>query len=571
MAFGADIKNVVVKFAADLTKFDQAINSMQAKLENASKKMTSIGKKMTAAITIPLVGLSVLAVKEAANMQGAMDKFNVVFRGGTDEMLEWVEAYRKEFPLAKQEIIKFSADLQGLIVPMGVNRSQAAQMTKEWMHLAGALSAFHDVPMEEALNAIRSGISGQSEPLKRFGIVLSEAKIEEEALRLGLIKTGQEMSSEVKQMAILSLAYRQSADAVNGLEEQKGSLLWQLQELQATYKEFMLDLGNLFLPIVQKIIPKIQEWANKFRGLNDTQKRIIVIIGAVVAAIGPLLLGLGLAAKAGTILAGAMGLIFSPVTIVIAAIAGFIALVVHLYNSNEEFRNFVNEAWTEIKEHITSIIESIVKYAKQYWAEFGDDIKALWSIIQEHFINNFMLIFDTIKHVFGLVAALIKGDWTSIWEEAKAIFGNYIKFIEDKIDFIKKIFSTIKKAIEDAFNFSLEGSFKAMVNSAVATFNKVITWINNNLKIKLPEILGGETYHLVSIPKIPELAEGGIVMPRPGGVLAKIAEAGKPEAVIPLDRLGKDNGVVNIQIDISGKRLVQALGVPLMREIRIRG
>lgn len=573
MSFDATTKNVLVKFAADLSKFDKAINQMQTKMDIASKKMMAMGAKATIGLTAPIVGMSVLAVKEAATMEGAMSKFNVVFRGGTEEMLAWVDAYRKEFPLAKSEIVSFSAGLQDLLVPIGLNRSQAADMTKDWMHLAGALAAFNDVPIEDALNAIRSGIAGQTEPLRRFGIDARQATVEQEALRIGLIKSGEQMNEEQRQLALLSLAQKMSSDALNGLEEQKGSLLWQTQELKATYKDLMLDIGNVMLPTIKKLVGWIQRWADKFEGLNETQKQVIVIVAAAVAAIGPLLLILGLVAKGASLVAGGLGLILSPIALIVVAVAGLIAYLVYLYKTNEGFRDSVNETWSEIQEHITSIISSIVYHAKAFWADFGDDVIALWGVIEKYLINNFILIFDTISHVLGLISAVLKGDWATAWDEALSIFDNWIKAIENKVNLILGIFKKIKTAIEDAFGFDFVDTFKTAINSLIGFLNKVISGFENVFTLKVPEwvpLVGGKSWQ-PDFGSIPQLADGGIVMPRPGGVLANIAEGGKPEAVIPLDKLGKGNGVVNIYLDISGKRLVQALGVPLMREIRVRG
>jgi len=573
-SFGATTKNVLVKFAADLSKFDKAINQMQTKMDIASRKMMVMGTKATIGLTAPIVGMSVLAVKEAATMEGAMSKFNVVFRGGTEEMLDWVEAYRKDFPLAKSAIVSFSAGLQDLLVPMGMDRSAAADMTKEWMHLAGALAAFNDVPIEDALNAIRSGIAGESEPLKRFGVVASEANIKQEALSLGLMKAGDEMTAQVKQQALLSLAYRMSSDAVNGLEEQKGSLLWQTQELKATFQDFMGDIGNTMLPTIKKLVGSIQKWANQFKGLNVEQKKLIVIVGGVLAAIGPLLITLGLIAKAAGFVAAAFGVIFSVVGLVVIAIIGFVALLVNLYNTNEEFRTQVDEIWSSIKLNITSIIESIVKHAKKFWAKFGNDIIAIWTLIKKYFIDKLILLFDNVNLVIGLIAALLKGDWATAWDEALGIFENFKTDIENTVNLLVGIFTKIKTAVEDAFGINFVDTFKGAVNGLIGFLNTALDGFENMFKISVPNWvpgIGGESWQ-PNFGSIPQLANGGIVMPRPGGVLANIAEGGKAEAVIPLDKLNMGgNGVINLHIDISGKRLVQALGIPLMREIRVRG
>jgi hypothetical protein len=90
-----------------------------------------------------------------------------------------------------------------------------------------------------------------------------------------------------------------------------------------------------------------------------------------------------------------------------------------------------------------------------------------------------------------------------------------------------------------------------MVNGVVDGVNAVIGALNS-IQVTIPSwvpLFGGNSFSL-NLPRlnrinIPRLAEGGIVMPQPGGVLANLAEAGRPEAVIPLDRLGNMGGTQN--------------------------
>jgi hypothetical protein len=129
---------------------------------------------------------------------------------------------------------------------------------------------------------------------------------------------------------------------------------------------------------------------------------------------------------------------------------------------------------------------------------------------------------------------------------------------------INEAFETVGTTVNDVFsgvtNF-LRDTFNGLVNIIRVPLNKVIGFINlvidalNTISIDIPDFVpvwGGKTFgiNLPRVREIPQMAKGGIVMPRPGGVLANLAEAGKPEAVIPLDRMGEFGGsTYNITIN----------------------
>ena len=280
----------------DQSGFNAGVGKMRTTgdrfVSNLSASLGRVGRTMTTMVTAPLVAGIAAGVREAANLEGAIAKFDVVFQGANEEMHEFVDTFRDEFPIARSEIVKSAAALGDLLIPMGVSRKEATGMTKEWLELAGALSAFNDVPMEEALRAIESGIGGMSQPLRRFGIDVRQTTLEQTALEAGLISAGEAMSEQVRQQALLIQATNQSADAINGLEEQKGSLLWVLQGLKADIKDFAGELGNDLLPIVKEVAQSVRDLMERFRGLDAEQRKNILRAVGLAAAIGPVLWGL---------------------------------------------------------------------------------------------------------------------------------------------------------------------------------------------------------------------------------------------------------------------------------------
>ena len=232
------------------------------------------------------------AVREFAQLEGAMAKFNVVFAGQAREVEAWVDEFREGVPLARREIVQAAAAMQDLLVPMGVAREDATEMTKEWLELAAALAAFNDVPVDQALEAIRSGIAGQSRPLREFGIDARETALQQTALAEGLIEAGDQMNDQVRQQALLIQSYAQSKDAVDGYEDQLGTTQLKEQELAATFKDTQAALGrqlqpayNSLLDVLTEALTIHEEFANELRGLTTLFTELHRPIMAVVRSL----------------------------------------------------------------------------------------------------------------------------------------------------------------------------------------------------------------------------------------------------------------------------------------------
>jgi len=179
---------------------------------------------------------------------------------------------------------------------------------------------------------------------------------------------------------------------------------------------------------------------------------------------------------------------------------------------------------------------------------------------------NFALNANPIVKVITLIAALATGVVLLInW--LVGLYGGWDKLFKDLAIWLIA-FAAVFKSIWNGIGEFFKGVINTYIASFEGFFNFIISGINaliralNSIKITVPSwvpLIGGKSWS-IGIPtikpiQIPRLAEGGIVMPQPGGVLANIAEAGQAEAVIPLDRLDRytsGNGQVVYNINVNG-------------------
>ena len=180
----------------------------------------------------------------------------------------------------------------------------------------------------------------------------------------------------------------------------------------------------------------------------------------------------------------------NPIGLVIAAVTALVAGFTILWNTSEEFRQFWIDLWEGIKAAAQTVVEAISGFFSTAW----DAVKKVWNGAKSFF--------------------------TGIWDGIKGIFGG-VK------DWFSSVFQGAADAISTIFN-GIVGVIKAPINFLINALNKVIDGINN---IKVPSWVPGIGGYGINIPKIPNLAKGGVLKKGQLGLL----EGNGAEAVVPLE------------------------------------
>ncbi|WP_430394605.1 phage tail tape measure protein [Enterococcus faecalis] len=239
--------------------------------------------------------------------------------------------------------------------------------------------------------------------------------------------------------------------------------------------------------IIEAMIPAVKQFAEFMQGLvakldsmdEGTRKTIITIAG-VVAAIGPVLVVLGTLASSISSLIPVIAFIASPIGIVIAALAAFVAGIVIAYNKVDWFRDFINTSFNVIKDIVVGVFKVLADTTKSTFdfitGFIGGAMDGAVKIISDY-VNAITRIFGGI---IDFVTGVFTGDWSRAWQGVVDIFGG--------------IFEGIAAVA------------KAPINAMITLINGFLGGLNN---IKIPKWVPGVGGKGFSIGKIPYLAEGG--------------------------------------------------------------
>lgn len=188
-----------------------------------------------------------------------------------------------------------------------------------------------------------------------------------------------------------------SGSAKEMAETMQDNLNGQLKKLQGQLSELAISIGEVLMPVIRSIVERLKGLVEKFNGLSDGQKKVIVVVGLLVAAIGPVILIIGKFATAiGAIMTiaptltavlGAVKIAFvaigGPVTIIIALITALVLKFIHAYNTSEEFRNKVNAAFAGVKNAVTGALSAAAAKVKEFVSVGKNVIVGLWNGIND--------------------------------------------------------------------------------------------------------------------------------------------------------------------------------------------
>lgn len=265
-------RKLEVQIVGDASSFQRALGQASSAGGGFGSKMKKVGK--LAAIGIGIAGAAagaagVKMIGLASDAEEVESKFKVIFGRTVPKLTRQINAFARATGASRFELKEQVADLGALLKPIIKNTQETGKMSLAVAQLATDLGSFNNVPVEEALIAIRAGLVGEAEPLRRFGVLLNAAAVEAEGLRMGLIKQGETMTEQEKVQARYSLIMKQTKLAQGDAERTAGSFANQLKRLKNGVKDAGTSVGKFLLPVATSVIGAFNDAAPAIQGFLD--------------------------------------------------------------------------------------------------------------------------------------------------------------------------------------------------------------------------------------------------------------------------------------------------------------
>lgn len=350
---------------AKLTALSQQFTKMGASLTKAGKAMAPFSAA---------AGASLLAAgKAASDLEENLNKVEVAFGDSAASVEEWANAATASFGLSKSQALEATSLFGDMATSMGLSQEEAANMATSLAGLAGDLSSFKNIDIDQAMTALNGVFTGETESLKKLGVVMTETNLKEFAEGAGLVYS--ELSQAEKVQLRYNYVLSQTQNAQGDYSRTSDGAANSIRTLKATLDNLAAALGEQLLPIITPLITKVTEIIQKMSEANPQLMKIVTILGLIVTAASPVLLILGsffsglgaitgaiskmipIISSMGTAIYTALG----PVGLIIAGITALVAALVYAYNHSEKFREIVNAVFAKVKEVVSSVITFVIE------------------------------------------------------------------------------------------------------------------------------------------------------------------------------------------------------------------
>lgn len=279
-----------------------------------------------------------------------------------------------------------------------------------------------------------------------------------------------------------------------------------IEQLGGACESLAITLGDLIIPALEDVVEKATKVVEWFTQLDTGTQQIIITIAAVAAAIGPVLTIIGNVIKMVSLMKKGIGLlnavlIANPIVAVIATIAMLIAILVQVYNTNEDFRKSVNEVCTTVINAVSAFVSGLIEYftvtvpnaistVVSWFQSLGTDVGNLFTVIIPNaiifLVNKIVELVSSIISTGAQVLTNISNVISSIVSFFASLPGklqthltkainNFVTWVSNLANKAKDVGTKVINKIVTFFS-NLPGKLKIQLTNA---FNNFKTWITN--------------------------------------------------------------------------------------------
>lgn len=365
----------------------QQLTEVGNQMKEVGGKITDTGKDLSMKLTAPIVALGTVGINYNAQMEQYRTMFTTLTGSAeeADRVIQQLQADAQKSPFDSASLIQANQYL----ISAGVSADEARTMINS---LGDAVSATGGGSAElermaQNLQQIKNVGKASSQDIKQFanaGINIYGLLAESTGKSIEQVK---EMDVTYEELTkAFQMASSEGGKYYGAMEAQGQTLNGSLSSTKESIQMLLGSIMESAMPVIVQVLQKVQEIINYFMGMDDETKRMILVIGAVIAAIGPALMIIGSIISGIGSLISVIGMLFSPLGLVVGAIGAVIAIGVALYKNwdtikekagnlfsaiKEKFeaiKNAIGDKINEAKDKVKSAIEKIKSFFKFEWS-----------------------------------------------------------------------------------------------------------------------------------------------------------------------------------------------------------
>ncbi len=241
-------KTLTVYLAADLKKFNRGINQAEGGLKGFGNSVSKfLGPALiaaTAAAGAFAVKLGVDAVNAASDLIETQNKVAVIFGESADSILQFAETSVTVLGQTEEQALEAAATFAQFGKAAGLAGEELVDFSTDFVTLSADLASFNNSTPEEAITALGAALRGEARPLRRFGVLLDEAALEEKALALGISDGTSKLNTQQKVLSAHAVVLEQTTDAQGDFARTADGLANTQRILAAAVGQAKAEIGD---------------------------------------------------------------------------------------------------------------------------------------------------------------------------------------------------------------------------------------------------------------------------------------------------------------------------------------
>lgn len=362
-----------------------------------------------AALALGIFGLGFKAVTwiktgitGAANLGETVSKTKEVFGEATGAIIAQADEMAAKFGIQKQVSLDAASSFGLIGKAAGLSGQGTADLANNFTKLAGDVSSFYNIPIDQALEKMRSGLVGEAEPMRALGVLLSEDAVKAEAWRSGIAKAGQELTDQQKVQARAALITKGLATASGDLERTQSSASNQARQFTGSMANLATTVGGFFLPALTKGLGLLNQFGSYLGRVFEENKATLEGWG------------------------NSLGTVFDYVG----------AAFMNLPGTFEIGRLIILQGLTNLGEEFDVLGPNIVRVAQwigQNWAHLiGDAIRASFTLLK-NFASNITALGEALGRLLADPTKGFEVNWTPLLDGFKSTVSEFPTLLKPQL------------------------------------------------------------------------------------------------------------------------------------------
>jgi hypothetical protein len=281
----AEIRTLKLNLLADVDQFTKGMKGAKGDIDNLGYKIGAFSRQAAkyfavaaAAAGAFAIKLGLDSVKSASDLTESMSKVEVIFGEVSAEIVQFSKIASRNLGLSQKAALDAASTFAVFGKGAGLTGKELTKFSKDLTTLSSDFASFFNTKPEDAITAIGAALRGESEPIRRYGVLLNDATLKAKAMEMGLYDGKGALDLQARSLAAYQVILDQTKDAQGDFARTSGNLANQQRILTAEIENLKAGFGEALLPIMtslvkfanDRLIPMFKEISDGFMGKSGT-------------------------------------------------------------------------------------------------------------------------------------------------------------------------------------------------------------------------------------------------------------------------------------------------------------